>query len=49
MKDNSGRTPLLWAAKNGNDVVMKLLLNTGKVDVDSKDHSGQTPLIVGCR
>jgi ankyrin repeat protein len=28
---------------NGHEAVVKLLLDTGKVDVDSKDSSGQTP------
>ncbi|OCK75162.1 hypothetical protein K432DRAFT_467098, partial [Lepidopterella palustris CBS 459.81] len=37
-------TPLIWAAENGNEAVVKLLLETGKVDVDSKDKDGQTPL-----
>ncbi|KAH8767818.1 hypothetical protein BGZ57DRAFT_797785, partial [Hyaloscypha finlandica] len=44
-KDNYGQTPLSWAAQNGHEAVVKLLLETGKVDVDSKDsvHSW-TPL-----
>jgi ankyrin repeat protein len=44
-KDNSGRTPLLWAAEKGHEAVVKLLLETGEVDVDSKDTAaGRTPL-----
>ncbi|KFY68129.1 hypothetical protein V496_01273 [Pseudogymnoascus sp. VKM F-4515 (FW-2607)] len=35
------RTPLYWAAENEQEAVVKLLLDTGKVDTDS---NGQTPL-----
>ncbi|KAF2175872.1 hypothetical protein K469DRAFT_763229 [Zopfia rhizophila CBS 207.26] len=44
VKDSSGRTPLSWAAENGHEVVVKLLLATERVDLDSKDKDGQTPL-----
>ncbi|KAK4248955.1 hypothetical protein C7999DRAFT_39939 [Corynascus novoguineensis] len=33
-----------WAARNGHEAVVKMLLDTGKVNVDSKDIYGQTPL-----
>ncbi|KAK3338119.1 hypothetical protein B0H65DRAFT_477827 [Neurospora tetraspora] len=32
------------AAKNGHEAVVKLLLDTGKVDADPKDRAGQTAL-----
>ena len=39
-----GQTPLAWAAMKGHEAVVKLLLETGKADVESKDGCGQTPL-----
>jgi ankyrin repeat protein len=45
LKDTDGRTPLSWAAEKGHQVVVKLLLATGKVDVESKDSEySLTPL-----
>src|SRR5438270_739567 len=39
-----GRTSLWWAAAKGHEALVKLLLDTGKADVDSKDENGRTPL-----
>jgi ankyrin repeat protein len=39
-----GQTPLSWAAENGREAVVRLLLRTGRVDADSKDYGGRTPL-----
>jgi ankyrin repeat domain-containing protein 50 len=33
----NGWTPQAWAARRGHEAVVKLLLGTGKVDIDSKD------------
>jgi ankyrin repeat protein len=39
-KDNSGQTPLSWAAKRKHETVAKLQLATEKADIESKDNSG---------
>ncbi|GMF88283.1 unnamed protein product [Aspergillus oryzae] len=39
-----GRTTISWAAENGYEAVVKLLLATGKVDIDSKDSNSRIPL-----
>jgi hypothetical protein len=38
------QTPLWLAAGMGHEAVVKLLLVTSKVDADSKDSDGRTPL-----
>jgi ankyrin repeat protein len=48
MKDDRGQTPLLCAARNWHEKVVKLLLETGRCDVNSKDDNGQTPLSHAC-
>ncbi|KAI7227089.1 hypothetical protein KC330_g8551, partial [Hortaea werneckii] len=43
-RDSRGMTPLSYAAQYGHKAVVKLLLNTKQVEVDSKDNNGRTPL-----
>ncbi|KFY05410.1 hypothetical protein V491_09146, partial [Pseudogymnoascus sp. VKM F-3775] len=43
-RDSFGRTPLSWAAGNGQDVVVKQLLATAGVDANAIDYHGQTPI-----
>jgi ankyrin repeat protein len=43
-KDSKGRTPLCWAASLGNEMVVKLLLGEGRVDLNSRDEVDFTPL-----
>ena len=45
-KDCVGNTPLVWAAWNGHEGVVKILLEQDHVSPDRQDGNGQTPL--GC-
>jgi ankyrin repeat protein len=42
-EDHYGQTPLIWAAKNGNDMVVKPLLEKG-AKLESKD----PPVVYHC-
>ncbi|KAK6525319.1 hypothetical protein TWF694_005462 [Orbilia ellipsospora] len=44
-KDNEdGQTPLAWAAKNGHQVVVQLLIEAG-ANIDPRDYYNKTPLL----
>ncbi|KAF7507921.1 hypothetical protein GJ744_009955 [Endocarpon pusillum] len=42
--DEDGQTLLLWAANKGYEEVVKVLLDSPRVDPDSQDNMGRTPL-----
>jgi len=42
--DYSGRGPLAWAARNGHDGVVKILLGRGEINPDKPDNGNRTPL-----
>ena len=44
IEGQDGQTPLWWAMENGHEAVVKLLLETGKVNTESKNQFGETPL-----
>lgn len=44
LKDRDYRTPVSYSASNGHEDAMKLLLEKGRVDIDSSDIRGRTPL-----
>ncbi|WDK22134.1 hypothetical protein CGRA01v4_13424 [Colletotrichum graminicola] len=43
-KDNTGVTPISWAARNGQVDAVRLLLSQEGIDPDCCDNSGRTPL-----
>ena len=43
-KDKDGQTPLSWAARNGHEAIIKLLLETNRIDVNSRDKHNRTAL-----
>ena len=44
VQDADGQTPLVHAAFEGHEAVVRLLVERGEVDADSKDNDGRTPL-----
>ena len=48
VKDKNGSTPLHFAARRGNEEIVKVLLEHPKVCVNVIDGSGKTPLHLAC-
>jgi len=48
IKDKKGSTPLHFAARRGNDEIVKVLLEHPKVKFDDRDSSGKTALHMAC-
>ena len=44
LKDEDGRTPLSWAAAEGHEGVVRILIKQHDVDINANDEGGQTPL-----
>ena len=43
-EDFAGTAPLLWAARNGHDGVVEIILGWGDISPDKQDNFGRTPL-----
>ena len=48
-QDNRGRTALWWAARNGDDNIVELLLRQSSIDVNAVDEHGRAPLHLAAR
>ncbi|CAI7569589.1 unnamed protein product [Penicillium manginii] len=44
LQDTYGRTPLSWAAENGQEASVELLLDSDRVDANFRDENGESPL-----
>jgi ankyrin repeat protein len=49
MLDPSSLTPLSYAAQNGHETAVRLLLSIGAIGADLKDRDGRTPLFWAAR
>ncbi|KAK1458001.1 hypothetical protein CMEL01_15348 [Colletotrichum melonis] len=44
-RGQDGQTPFIWAIQMKHEAIVKMFLDTGKVDVDERGQDGQTPFI----
>ena len=44
IRDWRGWTPLFWAARNGQETIVKLLIDADKVEIDTRDEEGRSTL-----
>ena len=44
-----GRTPLFWAAENGHEEVVRILLERRDIDIEAADELGRTALCVAAQ
>ena len=49
MKKRHGRSPLLYAAQNGHEAVVKILVEPDDIEVNIKDDHGRSPLSYAAR
>ncbi|KTC80697.1 ankyrin repeat-containing protein [Legionella cherrii] len=47
--DHAGNSPLGIACKYGNEAIVKLLLRDNRIEVNPKNASGMTPLMLACK
>ena len=45
LRDRTNRTPLSWAAGNGHEAVVRLLIERGDVDINAKDYYRRSSLL----
>ena len=44
LRDESGRTPLSWAAGYGHESIVQMIIEQNNININSKDSGGKTPL-----
>ena len=46
LKDETGQTPLMWAAQAGHEAVVQLLVEKDSIDINAKNKDGMTPFML---